>query len=299
VTLGPVVSGAGLSEDEVIRAENLTVGSRSDAVHGPWLQIHEHRPRDESPATRLIVVHVHSLQLQLVVPLVPPRGINPVLRAHHLPELRSDLVPALPSLDVKNLTHLRWKTRVPENTNEEKERSEAQKVKWTLSLVCDEEEDEEPFIGRIPDAVKWAWAVNGRFDEAVGFKGEFKIWKANWNFWIIWRKVSPRSDLFVLYIYHRMMDFDSFRSGHVANFDSVMLLTAVNAWRSVPALTRFGSRQWGFKRESDALCWRVTSRAVCMWDQVGYRFGFFGFGPELHVIAACFMWIALLSSYSV
>ncbi|RDX69889.1 hypothetical protein CR513_50944, partial [Mucuna pruriens] len=107
VTLGPVVSGARLPEYKVIRPKNLTVRTRSNTVHGPGLQIHEHCPGNESTATRFIVVHVDSLELQLVVPLVPSCRVDPVLRAHHLPELRSDLVPALPSLDVKNLTHLR------------------------------------------------------------------------------------------------------------------------------------------------------------------------------------------------
>ena len=41
VTLGPVVTGTGLSEDEVVWAEELTEGSSTDGVHGTWLEIHE------------------------------------------------------------------------------------------------------------------------------------------------------------------------------------------------------------------------------------------------------------------
>jgi hypothetical protein len=41
VSLGPVVSGSGLAEDEVIRAEELAVGSSADRVHGAGLKVHE------------------------------------------------------------------------------------------------------------------------------------------------------------------------------------------------------------------------------------------------------------------
>jgi hypothetical protein len=41
VTLGPVVARAGLAEDKVVRAEDLAIGTRANAVHGAGLQIHE------------------------------------------------------------------------------------------------------------------------------------------------------------------------------------------------------------------------------------------------------------------
>ena len=41
VSLGPVVSGSGLAEDKVIRAEELAVGSSADRVHGAGLKVHE------------------------------------------------------------------------------------------------------------------------------------------------------------------------------------------------------------------------------------------------------------------
>ena len=41
VTLGPVVTGSGLAEDEVVRAEELAEGAGADGVHGAGLQIHE------------------------------------------------------------------------------------------------------------------------------------------------------------------------------------------------------------------------------------------------------------------
>ena len=42
VALGPVVSGAGLAEDEVVGAEDLPERSSADRVHGAGLKIHEH-----------------------------------------------------------------------------------------------------------------------------------------------------------------------------------------------------------------------------------------------------------------
>merc|ERR1712100_467823 len=40
VALGPVVSGTGLAEDEVVGSEELTEGSSTDGVHGAGLEIH-------------------------------------------------------------------------------------------------------------------------------------------------------------------------------------------------------------------------------------------------------------------
>ena len=42
VALGPVVAGTGLTEDEVVRAEELTEWAGTDSVHGAWLQVDEH-----------------------------------------------------------------------------------------------------------------------------------------------------------------------------------------------------------------------------------------------------------------
>nr|GMC98516.1 protein TUB21 [Ipomoea batatas] len=105
VSLGPVVAGAGLAKDEVIGPEDLPVRARSDAIHGSRLEVHEHGARNEPPAAGLIVVDVHALQLEIVVAAVSPGGVDAVLGANHVPELCSDLVAALASLNVQNLTH--------------------------------------------------------------------------------------------------------------------------------------------------------------------------------------------------
>lgn len=102
----PIVSGAGLPKDEVIRPEDLSKRPRSDGIHGPGLQIHEDSAWDVPPATRLVVVDIDALELELGVAAVLPGVVNSVLVANDFPELGSDLVPALASLDVENFSHL-------------------------------------------------------------------------------------------------------------------------------------------------------------------------------------------------
>ena len=110
VTFRPVVSGAGLPEHEVIGTEDLAIGSGSDAVHGARLQIHEDRPGNEPSAGGLVVVDVDALELEVggggVGAVVVFAGaIDAVLVADDFPELGADLVAALASLNVKNLSH--------------------------------------------------------------------------------------------------------------------------------------------------------------------------------------------------
>ena len=105
VTLGPVVSGSGLTEDEVVRSEKLTEGSSSDGVHGSWFKIHKDGSWDVSSSSGLIVVDVDSLQLKVGVSVVGAGGVNTVFIGDDLPEFGTDLVTTLPSLDVDNLSH--------------------------------------------------------------------------------------------------------------------------------------------------------------------------------------------------
>ena len=107
VTFGPVVAGAGLSKDEVIGAENLAKGARSDAVHGAGLKVHKDGAGDEPPTTCLVEVDVDSLELEIAVAAVPAGRVDAVLGADHLPELGPDLVAALATLNVKDFTHFR------------------------------------------------------------------------------------------------------------------------------------------------------------------------------------------------
>ncbi len=111
VTFGPVVSSSALPEHEVIRPKDLPIWPGSHAIHGTGLQIHEHCTGDISPTAGLIVVHIHALELKIGDSLIRSGGIDPVLLTHDLPELGTDLVPALPSLDVQNLTHIDRRSR--------------------------------------------------------------------------------------------------------------------------------------------------------------------------------------------
>ena len=107
VTLGPVVTGTGLSEDEVVWSEELTEWSSSDGVHGSWLKIHEDGSWDVSSTGGLVVVDVDSLELEIRVTVVGTGWVNSVLVGDDLPELGTDLVTALSSLDVNDFSHVK------------------------------------------------------------------------------------------------------------------------------------------------------------------------------------------------
>ena len=108
VTFGPVVTGTGLSEDEVVWSEELTERSSSNRVHGSWLKIHEDGSWDVSSSSGLVVVDVDSLKLEIGVTVVGTGGVNSVLVRDDLPEFGTDLVSALASLDVDDFSHLKF-----------------------------------------------------------------------------------------------------------------------------------------------------------------------------------------------
>merc|ERR1719353_2541029 len=108
VALGPVVARARLSEDEVVRAENLAEGARADRVQGARLEVHEDVARHVAAARRLVVVHVDALELQVRVAVVRAGRVDAVLVGDNLPELGADLVAALAALDSNDLTHIYW-----------------------------------------------------------------------------------------------------------------------------------------------------------------------------------------------
>ena len=86
VTLGPVVTGTGLSEDKVVRTEDLSEWTRPDGVHGTWFKINEDGPRDVLAAGGFVVVDVDSLQLQVRVAVVGTGRVNTVLVGDDLQE---------------------------------------------------------------------------------------------------------------------------------------------------------------------------------------------------------------------
>ena len=109
VTLGPVVTGTGLSENKVIWSEELTEWASSDGVHGSWLKIHEDGSWDVSSTSGLVVVDVDSLELEIRVTVIGTGWVNSVLVGDDLPELGTDLVTALTTLNVNDFSHCKKK----------------------------------------------------------------------------------------------------------------------------------------------------------------------------------------------
>ena len=107
VTLGPVVTSTSLTEDEVVGSEELTERTSTDGVHGSWFKIHEDSTGDISTTSGLIVINVDSLELEIRVSVISTSGVNTVFIRDNLPELGTDLVTALTSLDVNDFSHLK------------------------------------------------------------------------------------------------------------------------------------------------------------------------------------------------
>merc|ERR1719424_2314277 len=106
MTLGPVVTGTGLSEDEVVWSEELSEWSSSDRVHGSWLEIHEDGSWNVSSSGGLVEVDVDSLELEIRVTVIGTGWVNTVFVGDDLPEFGTDLVTALSSLNMNDFSHL-------------------------------------------------------------------------------------------------------------------------------------------------------------------------------------------------
>jgi len=109
VTLGPVVTSTGLTEDEVVWSEELTEWTSSDRVHGTWFKIHQDGSWDISSTSGLVVVDIDSFQLKIRISVVGTGRINTVFVGNDFPELGTDLVTALTSLDVDDFSHFLFK----------------------------------------------------------------------------------------------------------------------------------------------------------------------------------------------
>ena len=105
MTLGPVVTGTGLSEDEVIGAEELAEGTGTDGVHGTGLEIHKDGTGDVTATGGFVEVDVDSLELEVGVAMVGAGGVNSMFVGDDFPELSTDLVTALTGLNVNNFSH--------------------------------------------------------------------------------------------------------------------------------------------------------------------------------------------------
>jgi hypothetical protein len=105
VTLGPVVTSSTLAKDKVVWTENPSIRSRTDRVHGSWLQIHQNCTGDILSTGSLVVVNVDAFQLEGAVANVFAFWVNAMFVGNDLPELGSDLVTTLASLKMDDFTH--------------------------------------------------------------------------------------------------------------------------------------------------------------------------------------------------
>jgi proteasome assembly chaperone (PAC2) family protein len=106
VTLSPVITSSGLSENKVVGAEKLSEWTSAYGVHGSWLKIHEYGARDVTSSGSLVVVDVDALELEIGVTMVGTGRVYSVLIGDNFPELGTNLVTALASLDVNEFSHL-------------------------------------------------------------------------------------------------------------------------------------------------------------------------------------------------
>jgi len=105
VTLGPVVTGTTLSEDKVVRSEELSEWASSDGVHCAWFEIHKDSSWDISSSGSFVEVNVDSFELEVRVTVVGTSGVDTVFIGDNFPELGTDLVTTLTTLDVNDFSH--------------------------------------------------------------------------------------------------------------------------------------------------------------------------------------------------
>ena len=108
MSFGPIVTSSSLSENEIIRSEELTEWSGSDGIHGSWLKIHKDGSGDVTATSGFVVVNVDSLKLEVGVSVVGTGWVDSVLIRDDFPELGTNLVTALSSLDVNDFSHCVW-----------------------------------------------------------------------------------------------------------------------------------------------------------------------------------------------
>lgn len=90
MSLGPVVAGARLAEHKVVWSEDLAEWTRTNRVHGAWLQIDKNGTWHVLAAGCLIVVNIDALQLQIAVAMVGASGIDAMLVGNYFPELKGE-----------------------------------------------------------------------------------------------------------------------------------------------------------------------------------------------------------------
>lgn len=105
MTLGPVVTGTGLSEDKVVGSEQLTERTSPNGIHGSGFEIHKDSARHVASASRLVEVDVDPFELKVGVSVIGAGRVDAMLIRDDLPEFGTNLVAALAALDVNDFSH--------------------------------------------------------------------------------------------------------------------------------------------------------------------------------------------------
>jgi hypothetical protein len=105
MSLSPIVTSTSLSENKVVRSEELTERSSSNRVHGSRFEIHKNSSWYESTASSFVIVNINSFELKIRVTMISTCWIDTVFIGDDFPEFSTDLVTALTSLDVNKFSH--------------------------------------------------------------------------------------------------------------------------------------------------------------------------------------------------
>lgn len=87
VAFGPIVPGAALPENEIVRPKYLAERAGAYRVHCPRLQVDQDRSWNVLPSRRFVVINVYAFQLEIGVTVVGAGWIYTVLVGDHLPKL--------------------------------------------------------------------------------------------------------------------------------------------------------------------------------------------------------------------
>ena len=79
MSFSPVVTGTSLSENKVIRSEELSEGTSSHGVHCSRFEIHQDGSGYVTSTGSFIEVYIDSFELEIGVSVVGSCGVNTVL----------------------------------------------------------------------------------------------------------------------------------------------------------------------------------------------------------------------------
>jgi len=127
MTFRPIIPGTGLTENEVIRSKDLPKRTGTKRIHGSRFKIHKHGAWNVPSTTSFIVIDIDTLKLKIGIAIVLSGGIDGVFVADNFPEFGSDLVTALPALDVEDFSHFLGKIE---------KRGKMRERKWEKARDC-------------------------------------------------------------------------------------------------------------------------------------------------------------------